>query len=83
MSFQVVDLKGKNFLELLDNDLNSIELSIIKGSPWLQHFSHSNSLCTKATRVIVNHTPISKYCLKFFPREDFLCSCSLYPIETR
>ena len=35
MSFQVADLKEKNFLELLDNDLNPIKSSTIKGSPWL------------------------------------------------
>ena len=58
MSFQVSDLKGRNFLELLDNDSNPLELSAIKGGPWLQYFSHSNSLCTKA---IINHAPISKY----------------------
>jgi len=83
MSFQVADLKRRNFLELLDNNLNPIELLNIKGSPWLQQFGHSNSLCTRATRAIVNHIPISKYCLRFCPREDFLCPCSIYPIETR
>jgi len=31
--FQAADSKGRNFLDLLDNDLNHIELSSIKGSP--------------------------------------------------
>ena len=35
MNFQVSDLKGKNFLELLDNDSNSLEPSTIKGRLWL------------------------------------------------
>jgi len=83
MSFQAADLKGKNFLELLDNNLNPIELLTIKGGPWLQQFGHSNSLCARATRAIVNHTPIGEYHLRFFPREDFSCPCGLYPIETR
>jgi len=83
MTFQVSDLKGKNFLELLDNNLKPIELLAIKGSPWLQYFGHSNSLYTRATRAIVNHAPICEYRLRFFPREDFSCSCSLYPIESR
>ena len=83
MSFQVADLKGNFFLELLDNDLNPIEPSTAKGGPWLQHFSLSNLLYARAFQAIVNHALISKYCLKFFPREDFLCLCSLYPIETR
>ena len=29
MSFQVLDQKGKNFLKLCDNNLNSLELSVI------------------------------------------------------
>ena len=80
MSFQALDLKGKNFLELLDDDFNPLEPSTIKGSPWLQHFSHSNSLYARA---IINHAPISEYRLKFFPREEFLCPCGLYPVESR
>jgi len=32
ISFQVSDLKGRKFLELLSNNLNSLELSAIKGS---------------------------------------------------
>ena len=83
MSFQMSDIKGKNFLELLDSDLKPIKLLAIKGSPWLQHFGYSNSLCTRATRAIVNHAPIGEYRLRFFPREDFLCPCGLYPIESR
>ena len=33
MLFQVANFKGRNFLDLLDDDLNPIELSSIKGSP--------------------------------------------------
>jgi len=61
MSFQVSDLKERNFLELLDDDSNPLELSAIKGSSWLQYFSHFNSLCTRATKAIVNHASVSKY----------------------
>ena len=83
MYFQVSDLKGKNFLQLLDSNLKPIELSAIKGSSWLQHFSHSNLLYTRATRAIVNHASISEYCQRFFPRKDFSCPYSLYLIESR
>jgi len=69
--FQALDAKGKQFLDLLDSDNNIIKLSYIKGSLWLRHFSHSNSLCTKAIRAIINHTPIGEFRLRFFPREDF------------
>jgi len=83
MTFQASDGKGNQFLDLLDDDLNPIELSYIKGSPWLQSFSHSNLLCAQATRAITNHAPIGEYCLRFLPNMDFLCPCNNYPIESR
>ena len=83
MLFQASDDKGQHFLELLDNDLNPIELSIAKGGLWLKFFEHSNLLCTRASRAIVNHAPIGKYQLRFFPREEFKYLCGLYPIESR
>ena len=33
MHFQASDGKGNNFLDLVDNDFNTIELSYIKGGP--------------------------------------------------
>ena len=83
MMFQASDGKGNNFLDLLDNDYNSIEPSYIKGGPWLQAFGHSNSLCTQATRAITNHTPIGEYWLRFFPNLDFSCPCNNYSIKSR
>ena len=83
MTFQVLDLKGKYFLDLLGNNNNIIELSYIKGRSWLKHFGHFNSLCARATRAITNHTPIGDYRLRFFPRKDFSCLCKLYPIKLR
>jgi len=50
---------------------------------WLKYFGHSNLLCVKATRAIVNHVPIGEYQLRFFSQEEFKCSCSNYPIKTR
>ena len=82
-SILTLNLKGRNFLELLDIDQNSIKLSTIKGSPWLQHFGHSNSLYTRATRAIINYTSIGKYWLRFFSRKEFSFPFSLYPIESR
>ena len=40
-------------------------------------------LSTKATRAITNHAPIEEYCLCFFPKEPFKCSCDAYLIESR
>ena len=61
MSFQVSDDKGQHFLELLDNDSKPIKLLYFKKGLWLKFFEHSNSLCIRALRAIVNHTPIDKY----------------------
>ena len=83
MWFQASDGKGNNFLDLLDNDFNTIEPSYIQGGLWLQAFSHSNSLCARATRAITNHAPIGEYCLRLFPNKHFSCPCNDYPIETR
>jgi len=83
MSFQALDNKGKNFLKLCNDESNLLEPLTIKSSPWLQHFGHSDILYAKATRAIVNHTPIGEYQLRFFPREEFMCPCGLYSIESR
>ena len=83
MTFQASDRKGRHFLDLVDDNLETIELSYTKGSPWLQSFGHSNSLCTWATKAIINHAPIGEYRLCFFPKEDFKCPCGFYLTETR
>ena len=61
MFFQALNNKGKNFLELLNNKSNSLKLLTIKSGLWLQYFGHSNTLCTRATKAIINHVPIGKY----------------------
>jgi len=83
MTFQALDLKGYHFLDLVNNDDNLIELSYVNGRSWLKYFGHSNSLCARAMRAIVNHAPISEYRLRLFPQEEFKCPCSLYPIKIR
>ena len=83
MTFQASDLRGKQFLDLLDDNFHSIEPSYKKGGPWIKHFGHSNLLCARAARAILNHAPIGEYRLRFFSREDFNCPCGEYPIESR
>ena len=83
MTFQVLDEKRSNFLNLTDNNYEEIEPSYIKGGPWLQVFRHLNLLCTWATRAITNHTLIGEYHLRFFPNKDFSCPCGNFPIESR
>ena len=83
MTFQASDGKGKQFLDLLDDDFNTIEPSYTKGGPWLKVFGHSNLLCTCAMRAITNHAPIGEYQLIFFPNENFTYLCNDYPIESR
>ena len=75
MMFQASDAKEKHFLELLNDKLNLIELSYSKGESWLKFFGYSNSLCARASRVIVNHALIREYCLRFFLQEEFKCLC--------
>jgi len=83
MTFQASHSKGKNFLDLLNDDLHPIELSCAKGGLWLLYFGHSNLLCTQASKAITNHAPIGEYQLRFFPRESFTCLCGIYTIKTR
>jgi len=83
MMFQASDLKGNQFLDLLNNDNNIIKPSYTKGGLWLKAIGHSNSLCAWATRAITNYAPTGKYRLRFFLREEFKCPCRRYPIESR
>jgi len=59
--FQASDVKGKQFLDLLDDNLQPLEPSYPKGGLWLKYFGYSNSLCTKASRAIINHAPTGEY----------------------
>ena len=61
MTFQVLDSKGKYFLDLVDGNENTLELFYIKDGLQLKYFGHFNTLCTRALRAITNHTPIGKY----------------------
>jgi len=80
MTFQASNEKGHHFL---DDNNKPLEPTYSKGGMWLKYFGHSDSLCARATRAIVNHTPIGEYNLSFFPKEDFKCPCGEYPIEMR
>jgi len=77
-----VRYKSTHFLDLLDNELHTIELLYIKEGLWIKQFGYSNLLCTKATRAITNHALI-KYHLRFFLRENFSCPYGVCPIERR
>ena len=83
MIFQVSDGKGRNFLSLVDDDYEDIELSYIKSGLWLQAFGHLNSLCACTTKAITSHAPIGEYHLRFFPNEDFKYPYKNYLIESR
>jgi len=76
-------MKGNQFLDLVDGDNNPLELSYIRGGPWLQNFGHSNSLCARASRAITNHVPTGEYRLRFFLNEEFRCPYGQYPIKSR
>ena len=67
MIFQASNPKGRNFLDLLGDNLNPIKPSSSKGGPWLLQFGHLNSLCVQASRAITNHTLMEEYRLRLFP----------------
>jgi len=83
MMFQASKARGKHFLDLLNDNFHPLEPLYSKGGLWLKYFGHSNSLYARATRAIVNHAFIGKYCLCFFPKENFSCLYRNYPIKTR
>ena len=83
MTFQASDFKGKQFLDLIDDDNNIIELSYAKRESWLKVFGHLNFLYVCTSRALTNHAPIDEYRLRLFPREEFRCPYGLYPIESR
>ena len=67
----------------MDDNLQPIEPLYFKGELWLKYFGHSNSLCARASKAIVNHALIGEYQLRFFSHEEFKCPCGHYSIETR
>ena len=75
MTFQASDLKGNQFLDLLDDHNNIIKLSYAKEGLWLKTIGYSNSLYAWTTRAITNHAPTDEYRLRFFPRKEFKCPC--------
>jgi len=83
MIFQASNLKGNQFLDLLDDDNNIIELSYVKRGLWLKTFGHLIFQCAYAIRAIMNHTPIGEYRLRFFSRKEFKCPYNIYPIGSK
>ena len=83
MTFQALDQKRRNFLDLVNNDNKILELMYSNGRAWLQYIGHSNILCARVARTITNHAPIGEYWLHFFPKKEFSCLCGLYPIKMR
>ena len=52
--FNMSDLKGRNFLNLLNNNYTDIVSSYTKGDSWLEQFGFSNLLYMQATWAITN-----------------------------
>jgi len=83
MTFQASEYKERHFLDLNNNDNLPAKPTYTKGGTWLNLIGHSNTLCARVTRAIMNHAPTGEYQLRFFPREPFACSCGEYPIKSR
>ena len=61
ISFQALDEKGHQFLELLNDNNNMLEPIYSKDSSWLKYFEYSNLLYVRAIRAIVNYAFIKEY----------------------
>ena len=83
MTFQTSDFKGKYFLELLNNNYLLIKLIYIKNCMQLKSIRHSNSLCVRVTRAIMNYVLTGEYHLIFFSKKNFSYPCGHYLIELR
>ena len=79
--FQALEYKGRNFLNLNDNNYQPICLTYTK--VWIKHFGFSNLMCAYITRLITNHAPIGKYSLRFSPKESFTYLCENYLFKMR
>ena len=62
MTFQALNYKGNNFLDLTDNDNFHTKPIYMKNSTQLKHFEHFNILYVQISRAITNHASIGKYC---------------------
>ena len=82
MYFQASDYKGKQFLDL-DNDDETIAPTYIKGGAWLKHVGHSNTLTVRITCLITNHAPTGEYRKRFFLNKPRACPCQKALVETR
>ena len=81
--FENSPYKGNNFLDTYDDDDHIILPTYTKGGGWLNTIGISNSLCTRATRLITNHAPIGEYRARFFPDKTNFCACNNNQLETR
>ena len=52
------------------------------GGEWPEHIGEMAPACARATRTLLNHTPIGE-CRRFFPWEKIACPCSESQIEPR
>ena len=60
-NFQASNYKGRQFLDLNDDDNQFIHLTYFKDRAWLKYLVLSNLLCAYITRLITNHALIGKY----------------------
>ena len=83
MTFQALNYKGNNFLNLTNDDNSYTKPTYMKDNAQLKHFEYFSTLYVQASRAITNYAPIGEYWLRFFPRKPFECLCRLYLIKSR
>ena len=52
MTFQVLDYKENNFLNLINDDNLPTKPTYTKYGTWFKHFGHSNILCLSRTKEV-------------------------------
>ena len=81
-SFARPSSQGRHFLPFKGGIKNLLQPSYAKGGGWLPFIGESVTLCARATRAILNHTPIGEFRQRFFPAECIQCLCGHCQVET-
>lgn len=83
MYFQASEYKGKNFLNLNNNDDQLVWLTYTKDSTWPKHFRSLNSMCACVIILVTNHISIDEYRLRFFSKKSIIYLYTEYSIKIR
>jgi len=72
---------GQNFFQLERLDGKPLQLTTVKGGPWLMSVGDDIVLTVRLTCCLTGHAPIGKYYSRFNIDESLRCDCSV-PLQT-